>query len=332
MSTTALSDEVDTEAKGSIPRVPNRSAALEVVGLRKAYEDQIVLDGIDLSVPEGSVFALLGPNGAGKTTMVRILATLTTPDAGEIKVAGYDVRRQPMAVRAAIGVTGQFSAIDNYLTAEENLLLMADLWHLPRRRGRERAAELLERFELTGTGRKPAYAFSGGMRRRLDLAMTLVGSPRIIFLDEPTTGLDPRGRLEMWELIRNLVRDNVITILLTTQYLEEADQLADEVAVLDHGKIVAQGTPEQLKRRVPGGHLLLRFSSGSALHAAASRLHGAEPNDEDLTLHVPSDTSGRAILELLRQVEVDAVPAISLHTPDLNDVFLALTAQASQAV
>ncbi|MEV5407900.1 ATP-binding cassette domain-containing protein [Thermopolyspora sp. NPDC052614] len=303
-------------------------AAIEGRGLRKSYGDQVVLDGIDLSVPEGQVFSLLGPNGAGKTTMVRILSTLTSADAGEVRVLGYDVRREPMAVRSVIGVTGQFSAVDNYLSAEENLLLMADLWHLPKRRGRERAAELLDLFELAAAGRKPVYAFSGGMRRRLDLAMTLVGSPRIIFLDEPTTGLDPRGRLGMWELIRNLVRTEATSIFLTTQYLEEADQLADQVAVLDGGRIVAQGTAEELKRRVPGGHLMLTFTSRHALDAAAERIEGAVRDDADLTLRVASDTSARSVLDVLTRIDADEVPHVSLHTPDLNDVFLALTGQS----
>ncbi|MFC6085309.1 ATP-binding cassette domain-containing protein [Sphaerisporangium aureirubrum] len=305
--------------------------AIDVRGLRKSYGDQVVLDGIDLSVPEGQVFALLGPNGAGKTTAVRVLSTLTSPDDGEIHVAGYDVRREALAVRSVIGVTGQFSAVDNYLSAEENLLLMADLWHLPRREGRERAAELLGLFDLADTGRKPVFAFSGGMQRRLDLAMTLVGRPRIIFLDEPTTGLDPRGRVGMWDLIRNLVRTEATTILLTTQYLEEADQLADQVAVLDGGKIVALGTAEELKRRVPGGHLVLNFTSRTAFEAAAARFDGATRNDEDLTLQVPNDTSARSVLEVLNRIDVDEVPHISLHTPDLNDVFLALTGQQRKA-
>jgi ABC-2 type transport system ATP-binding protein len=302
-------------------------AAIEVTGLRKSYGDHVVLDGIDLSIPEGAVFALLGPNGAGKTTMVRILSTLMAADEGSVRVAGHDVRREPMAVRSMIGVTGQFSAVDNYLSAKENLLLMADLWHLPKRQGRERAAELLELFDLADTGAKPAYAFSGGMQRRLDLAMTLVGSPRIIFLDEPTTGLDPRGRLGVWDLIRTLVRDEAVTILLTTQYLEEADQLADQVAVLDGGKVVAQGSAHELKKRVPGGHLLLTFTSERALEAAATQVQEASRNDEDMTLQVPAGTSARAVLDVLSRIDVDEVPHISLHSPDLNDVFLALTGQ-----
>jgi ABC-2 type transport system ATP-binding protein len=306
--------------------------AIDVIGLRKSYGDHIVLDGIDLSVPEGSVFSLLGPNGAGKTTIVRILSTLTAADSGDASIDGYDVHREPAAVRSVIGVTGQFSAVDIYLSAEENLLLMADLWHLPKPQGSQRAAELLDLFELTDTGKKPAYAFSGGMQRRLDLAMTLVGSPRIIFLDEPTTGLDPRGRRAMWDLVRDLIRSEGVTIFLTTQYLEEADALADQVAVLDGGKIVAQGTPSELKKRVPGGHVLLTFTSKRALEAAAGQFHeGASRNDEDLTLQISSDTSAHSVLDVLTRIDVQEEPQISLHTPDLNDVFLALTGKTRKA-
>jgi ABC-2 type transport system ATP-binding protein len=233
-------------------------SAIAVAGLRKSFGDQVVLDGIDLQVPEGTVFALLGPNGAGKTTTVQILSTLTGADAGEVRVAGHDLAREPDAVRAAIGVTGQFSAVDQLLTGEENLRLMADLGHLDRAAGRRRAAELLDRFDLVEAAGKPAGTYSGGMRRRLDLAMGLVGDPRIIFLDEPTAGLDPRSRRTMWQLIRELVAGGV-TIFLTTQYLEEADELADQVALLDHGRLIAEGAPETLKRRVPGGHIRLQF-------------------------------------------------------------------------
>src|SRR5216684_6710924 len=207
---------------------------IETRGLCKSFGTHMVLDGIDLYVASGTVFALLVPNGAGKTTMVQILSTLIHADSGEVRVAGHNLTREPAAVRAAIGVTGQFSAVDNLLTGEENLLLMADLHHLSRSEGRKRAAELLERFDLVDAGRKLPATYSGGMRRRLDLAMTLVGDPRIIFLDEPTTGLDPRSRHTMWQIIRDLVASGV-TVFLTTQYLEEADQLADRVAVLDHG-------------------------------------------------------------------------------------------------
>jgi ABC-2 type transport system ATP-binding protein len=227
---------------------------IAVSGLRKSFGEQLVLDGVDLDVAEGTVFALLGPNGAGKTTIVRILSTLIAANAGDVSVAGHDVATEPDGVRAAIGVTGQFSAVDNLLTGRENLILMADLRHLGRTEGRRRAAELLERFDLVDAADKPAATYSGGMRRRLDLAMTLVGDPRLIFLDEPTAGLDPRSRRTMWELIRELVAGGV-TVFLTTQYLEEADQLADQIALLDHGAIVAEGTAEELKRLVDAADL-----------------------------------------------------------------------------
>ena len=217
--------------------------AIAVRGLRKAYGEKVVLDGIDLSVADGTVFALLGPNGAGKTTMVRILSTLSRADSGDMRVAGHDLGREPDLVRAAIGVTGPFSAVDRLLTGEENLLLMADLHRLGRREGRRRAKELLERFDLMEAGGTLAATYSGGMRRRLDLAMTLVGSPRLIFLDEPTTGLDPRSRRDLRQIIRDLVAGGV-TIFLTTQYLEEADQLAGRIGLLDQGRLVAEGPPD----------------------------------------------------------------------------------------
>ena len=235
-------------------------AAISVTGLRKSYADTAVLDGVDFTVAEGTVFALLGPNGAGKTTIVRILSTLIAADAGEMLVSGHDVRTDPDGVRAAIGVTGQFSALDDLLTGEENMKLMADLHHLGREAGAARVSELLSRFDLTDAARRPASTYSGGMRRRLDLAMTLVGSPKVIFLDEPTTGLDPRSRRTMWDSIRDLVASGV-TIFLTTQYLDEADELADQIAVLDRGRIVAQGSAEELKRRIPGGHVQLEFTT-----------------------------------------------------------------------
>ena len=238
--------------------------AISARAVRKSFGEHVVLDGVDLTVAEGTIFSLLGPNGAGKTTMVRILSTLIPADGGDIRVGGHDVAADPDAVRALIGVTGQFSAVDNLLTGEENLRLMADLRHLGRAAGRRRVAELLERFDLTDAARKPLSTYSGGMRRRLDLAMTLVGNPSVIFLDEPTTGLDPRSRRTMWQIIRELVADGV-TIFLTTQYLDEADQLADQVAVLDHGRIVAEGTPAELKRRIPGGHIQLHFAEPGAL-------------------------------------------------------------------
>jgi ABC-2 type transport system ATP-binding protein len=228
--------------------------AVDVRGLRKSYGDQTVLDGVDLAVRAGTVTALLGPNGAGKTTTVGILSTLLAPDAGTVRVAGHDVVSEAQAVRGTIGVTGQVSAVDDLLTGRENLGLMASLHHLGRREGRERVDALLAQFGLTDAARKPVSTWSGGMRRKLDLAMTLVGTPSVVFLDEPTTGLDPRSRRTLWDEVRALVAAGT-TILLTTQYLEEADQLADRVAVLDRGRIVAEGTPEELKASHDAGSL-----------------------------------------------------------------------------
>jgi len=307
---------------------PTTRSAIEVAGLRKSFGDKVVLDGIDLRVSEGAVFALLGPNGAGKTTMVQILSTLIGADDGELRVAGHDLARDPDAVRSAIGVTGQFSAVDQLLTGEENLLLMADLRHLDRAEGRRRATELLERFDLAEAARKPAGTYSGGMRRRLDLAMTLVGGPRIIFLDEPTAGLDPRSRRTMWQIIRELVAGGV-TIFLTTQYLEEADELAGQVAVLDHGRLIAEGAPDELKRRVPGGHVRLQFADQDGLESAARALAPSARDNDALTLEVPSDggvRSLRGLLDRLDRASVE-VDSLSVHLPDLDDVFLALTGQ-----
>ncbi|WP_405679375.1 ATP-binding cassette domain-containing protein [Streptomyces sp. NBC_01511] len=305
------------------------SVAVSAVGLRKSYGDKLVLDGIDLRIPAGSVFALLGPNGAGKTTAVKILSTLVTADAGELYVGGHDLAAEPQAVRAAIGVTGQFSAVDSLITGEENMFLMADLHHLSRRQGRRVAGELLERFDLVEAAKKPASTYSGGMKRRLDLAMTLVGSPRIIFLDEPTTGLDPRSRHNMWGIIRGLVSTGV-TVLLTTQYLEEADELADRIAVLNDGKIAAEGTADELKRLVPGGHVRLRFSDPAAYRTAADALTGATRDDETLSLSIPSDGTQRelrSILDWLDSADIEA-DELTVHTPDLDDVFFALTGGA----
>src|SRR5216683_7981694 len=301
-------------------------SAIVATGLRKSYGEKVVLDGIDLDIPEGTIFALLGPNGAGKTTAVQILSTHISADGGEVRVAGHDVARNPDAVRAAIGVTGQFSAVDKLLTGEENLILMAELHHLGRDEGRTRAADLLRRFDLVEAGPKILSTYSGGMQRRLDLAMTLIGDPRIIFLDEPTTGLDPRSRQTMWQIIRDLVAGGV-TILLTTQYLEEADQLADRVAVLDRGKLVAQGTPDELKRRIPGGHIRLQFADASGLEAAARTLGEVARDDNELTLQIPTDGSVRSIKALLDRLDDQSIDVneFSVHTPDLDDVFFALT-------
>jgi ABC-2 type transport system ATP-binding protein len=304
--------------------------AVSVTGLRKSFGSKVVLDGIDLDVAVGTIFSLLGPNGAGKTTTVHILSTLIPASGGDVRIGGYDVRAQAGQVRAQIGVTGQFSAVDDLLTGTENLLLMADLNHLDRAEGRRRAAELLEVFELTEAAPKMAVTYSGGMRRRLDLAMTLVARPRIIFLDEPTTGLDPRSRRQLWQIIRDLVADGV-TIFLTTQNLEEADQLADRIAVLHNGKLVAEGTPYELKRLVPGGHLRLEFDAIVEFRAAARvlglRQREDQGDEEALTLRVPSDGSVRslrAVLDHLADESID-VAALSIHTPDLDDVFLTIT-------
>lgn len=301
-------------------------AAVSTIDLRKSYGDKVVLDGIDLHIPAGSVFALLGPNGAGKTTAVKILSTLITADGGRAQVAGHDLAAAPQTVRAAIGVTGQFSAVDGLITGEENMLLMADLHHLSKSEGRRVSAELLERFDLVEAAKKPASTYSGGMKRRLDIAMTLVGSPRIIFLDEPTTGLDPRSRHNMWQIIRELVTDGV-TVFLTTQYLEEADQLADRIAVLNDGKIVAEGSAEELKRLVPGGHIRLRFTDPDAYQRAADALREVTRDDEALALQIPSDGSQRELRSLLDWLDAAGVEAdeLTVHTPDLDDVFFALT-------
>jgi ABC-2 type transport system ATP-binding protein len=304
--------------------------AISAQAVRKSFGEHVVLDGVDLTVAKGTIFSLLGPNGAGKTTMVQILSTLIAPDAGDIQVGGHDVATDPDAVRALIGVTGQFSAVDNYLTGEENLRLMADLRHLGRTAGRRRIAELLKRFDLTDAARKPLSAYSGGMRRRLDLAMTLVGNPSVIFLDEPTTGLDPRSRRTMWQIIRELVAGGV-TIFLTTQYLDEADQLADYVAVLDHGRIVAEGTPAELKRRIPGGHIQLQFAELEALRAAAGMIPNATPDDDQLIMQIPGDgsiASLRCVLNELHDARID-VEHLSIHSPDLDDVFFAVTGHAT---
>ncbi|KAF4410165.1 MULTISPECIES: ATP-binding cassette domain-containing protein [Streptomyces] len=317
------------------------SLAIAAKGLRKAYGDKTVLDGIDLAVPAGTVFSLLGPNGAGKTTAVKILSTLITADAGELHVGGHDLATDPQAVRAAIGVTGQFSAVDGLITGEENMLLMADLHLLPRSEGRRTAAELLERFDLVDAAQKPVSTYSGGMKRRLDIAMTLVGGPRIIFLDEPTTGLDPRSRHNMWGIIRELVSGGV-TVFLTTQYLEEADELADRIAVLSDGRIAAEGSAEELKRLVPGGHVRLRFADPAAYRSAAVALRevtplapglaraGGTPIDEALSLQIPSDGSQRELRSILDWLDSAGIEAdeLTVHTPDLDDVFFALTGTA----
>ena len=304
--------------------------AIETRGLSKSYGKQVVLDSIDLDVAEGTVFALLGPNGAGKTTAIHILSTLISSDAGEVRVGGFDVARQPGAVRKLIGLTGQVSAVDGQFTGRENLRLMADLNHLARERGRQRVADLLEKFDLVDAADKPAMTYSGGMRRRLDLAMTLVGEPRIIFLDEPTTGLDPRSRRVMWDIVRGLVADGV-TIFLTTQYLEEADRLASRICLLDSGRVVAQGTPAELKRLVPGGSVRLEFGDTVQLDRAASAIGDRAVRDDDaLALQVPSDGTVHGLRQLIERLDSGAieVEGLSVRSADLDDVFLSLTGSA----
>jgi ABC-2 type transport system ATP-binding protein len=306
------------------------TSAIAVSGLRKAFGDKTVLDGIDLDVPAGTVFSLVGPNGAGKTTTVNVLTTLMKADAGTVLVAGHDIATETKAVRSVVGVTGQFAAVDELLTGQENLQLIADLKRMGSGQGRRVISELLERFDLVEPAQKLVSTYSGGMRRKLDLAMTLIGSPQIVFLDEPTTGLDPRSRRTMWEIVRELVTDGV-TVFLTTQYLEEADHLADRIAVLDQGRLVAQGTPGELKRQVPGSHVRLRFTNARELDAAALVLTDSTRDDEDLALRVPSDggvQSLRALLDRLEEYSVNP-EEFSVHTPDLDDVFLALTGHAS---
>ncbi|MFE5212520.1 ATP-binding cassette domain-containing protein [Streptomyces sp. NPDC056600] len=308
------------------------SLAISANGLRKSYGDKHVLDGIDLAVPEGTIFSLLGPNGAGKTTVVKILSTLISADGGQAVVGGHDVAAAGQAVRAQIGVTGQFSAVDGLITGEENMLLMADLHHLSKAEGRRVTADLLERFDLVEAAGKPASTYSGGMKRRLDIAMTLVGSPRVIFLDEPTTGLDPRSRHTMWQIIRDLVTGGV-TVFLTTQYLEEADQLADRIAVLHNGVIAAEGTADELKRIIPGGHVQLRFTDPATYRRATALLTDATNDEDSLTLRVPGDGSQRALRTLLDRLDTAGIEAteLTVHTPDLDDVFFALTDDTTTA-
>ncbi|MFC8333964.1 ATP-binding cassette domain-containing protein [Streptomyces olivaceus] len=332
MPTSSHGDGAQPSPTAPVPSPsPSAAPAVSAVGLRKAYGDHTVLDGVDLRIPAGSVFALLGPNGAGKTTTVQILSTLVAADGGQAQVAGHDLATAGRQVRAAIGVTGQFSAVDGLITGEENMLLMADLHLIPRREGRRVAAGLLARFGLTEAAKKPASTYSGGMKRRLDIAMTLVGGPRVIFLDEPTTGLDPRSRHNMWQIIRELVTGGV-TVFLTTQYLEEADELADRVAVLNDGRIAAEGTPDELKRLVPGGHVRLRFTGPDAYRGAATALPEGARDDEALTLRVPGDGSQRALRSLLDRLDTAGVEAdeLTVHTPDLDDVFFALTKETAR--
>ncbi|HCT77157.1 MAG TPA: daunorubicin/doxorubicin resistance ABC transporter ATP-binding protein DrrA [Micromonosporaceae bacterium] len=295
---------------------------ISVSTLTKAFGEIRALAGVDLEVAEGTVFALLGPNGAGKTTLVRILATLMRPDGGTATVAGVDVVRHPREVRSAISLTGQFAAVDDLLTGEENLHMMGRLLHLRRAVVKARTRDLLEQFDLADAARRPVKTYSGGMQRRLDIAISLLGSPKVIFLDEPTTGLDPRSRLAVWDRVRELVA-NGVTILLTTQYLEEADQLADQVAVIDHGRIIASGKRAELKQLVPGGHIELTFTSAGEMAAAQALLANAKPGE--LSLTIPANGSVVEVKQLLDRLDGVEIATLTLSKPTLDDVFLTLT-------
>jgi ABC-2 type transport system ATP-binding protein len=295
-------------------------------GLRKVYGDHVVLDGVDLAVESGTVFALLGPNGAGKTTMVRILAGLIRPDSGTATVAGHDLLTDIRGVRRSISLTGQFAAVDEMLTGRENLEMMAALRRLGRREAHERVDELLAEFDLVEAADRRVSTYSGGMTRRLDLAISMIAPPAVLFLDEPTTGLDPRSRERMWGTVRGLV-DSGTTILLTTQYLEEADQLADRVAVLDGGRVVAEGTAAGLKRSLAAETVRLEFADVAAYDLASARLDAAHADPRLRALEVPADGTPAQLVELLDRLErLGCAPRrVSTRQPSLDDVFLSLT-------
>ena len=310
--------------------------AVVVEGLVKRFGENTALGGVDLTVSEGTVLGLLGPNGAGKTTVVRILSTLLQPDAGRAEVAGLDVATQADKVRATIGLTGQYAAVDEYLTGLENLEMVGRLYRLGKRESRSRAGQLLERFDLTDAANRPAKTYSGGMRRRLDIAASLIARPRVLFLDEPTTGLDPRSRLGMWEFIADLVQDGT-TILLTTQYLEEADRLADRMVVIDRGKVIARGTADELKAQVGGERLELTAATSEDLARAVDALrplsHGeVRPDEQTRRLSVPVTGGTEVLAEALRRLSGArvAVLDIGLRRPDLDDVFLTLTGRSAE--
>ncbi len=305
-------------------------------GLVKHYGDVVALDGLDLTVPEGTVYGLLGPNGAGKTTTVRILTTLLKPDSGSATVDGFDVVKKPNDVRRVIGLTGQYAAVDEYLTGRENLRMFGDLYHLPPAYVKERSAELLDRFDLTDAADRSLRTYSGGMRRRLDLAASLIAKPRVLFLDEPTTGLDPRSRLGLWGVIKDLVADGT-TVLLTTQYLEEADQLAEEIVVIDHGRVIAKGTSDVLKDQVGGDRLEVIVSEAGQANLAAEAL--APIANGDVTVNVderrvtaPVTGGSLVLVEAVRALDAAGVPIddVVLRRPTLDDVFLSLTGHAAE--
>jgi ABC-2 type transport system ATP-binding protein len=314
------------------------AAAVEAEGLVKVYRSRKsevrALDGVDLEVHEGTVLGLLGPNGAGKTTTVRILATLLRPDAGSARVAGHDVVRDAQAVRTAIGLSGQYAAVDENLTGRENLWMFGRLYGLTSGEAKSRADELLERFDLADAADRVAKTYSGGMRRRLDLASALIGRARVLFLDEPTTGLDPRSRLGMWDVIRTQVREGA-TLLLTTQYLEEADELANEIAVVDHGRIIARGTADQLKSQVGGERIEIVVCSQADVAKAAQVLapHGAATVEEHRRrITFPTDRGAAELVDAVRRLDEAGIPAddLALRRPTLDDVFLSLTGHVAE--
>ncbi|MGY1732309.1 ATP-binding cassette domain-containing protein [Geodermatophilus sp. SYSU D01045] len=310
--------------------------AILVEGLQKRFGSNTALAGVDLAVPEGTVLGLLGPNGAGKTTVVRILTTLLQPDGGRAEVAGVDVVREPDRVRSLIGLTGQYAAVDEYLTGFENLEMVGRLYRLGKRESRARAGELLERFDLTDAANRPAKTYSGGMRRRLDIAASLIARPRVLFLDEPTTGLDPRSRLAMWEFIADLA-DGGTTILLTTQYLEEADRLADGMVVIDRGRAIARGTADELKAQVGGQRLEFAVTDAGALPEMVARLRPLavdEPHVDEQArrLSIPVSGGAEVLADALRRLDGHTADIfdVGLRRPDLDDVFLALTGHAAE--
>jgi ABC-2 type transport system ATP-binding protein len=310
--------------------------AIEAHGLVKRYDGQAALDGVDLEVARGAVCALLGPNGAGKTTAVRVLTTLTAPDEGTARVAGFDIATDALSVRRSIGLAAQDATVDGLLTGHENLTMIAELHHLGRKRSRMRATELLEQFSLSDAADKLARDYSGGMRRRLDLAATLVAAPEVLFLDEPTTGLDPRARNDLWEVLDGLVGEGA-TILLTTQYLEEADRLADDIVVVDHGHVIARGDSRSLKRQVGGDHLHVLCTDRedvAAVVAIVERIAGHAPSVDDRSVTAPVEGGVGAIAQLAEALaEADiAVEDLGLRQPTLDDAFLTLTGTPMEAI